>query len=348
MKRRIIILGLTLLVALSLLSGCSKGEEKDLDTSQVVEENQEAIELQKESEIEEEDEYGIISEENSVKITDGRGEEVNISKNPERVVILFASFLDIWMNNGGKNIVGIVEPSEEYITPEIENFKTVGKRESISLEEVIALEPDLVILSSNTSSHIDMISPLEGAGAEVLALDYVYKEDYFKIAKLFATINDELNIYEAEAEKVKYGIEEIIGKVPEEDNPSAVIIRSTKSNTTVLTANTTLGEMFKDLKVINIADKENKQEGSMDFSLEKILEEDPDFIFLQIMGSDVDAVKEKLKSDVESNPAWSSLSAVKNDNYIVLPKELYTYKANNRYEEAYENLAEILYPEIFN
>lgn len=349
MKRRITVLGLTILLVISLLAGCNKAEDEILEKSKNIEENNEPIE--KENEVDdgiEADEYGIISEKGNVRFIDGRGKEVSISKKPEKVVILFASFLDIWINNGGGNIVGMVEPSEEYIRPEIENIKTVGKRGSISLEEVIDLEADLVILSSNTSSHIDMISSLENTGIEILALDYAYKEDYFKIAKLFASINDELDTYKAEAEKIKYGIDEIIDKVPDQDNPSAVIIRSTKSNTSVITANTTLGEMFKDLKVINIADVENKQEGSMDFSLEKILEADPDFIFLQVMGSDVDAVKDKMKSDVESSPAWSSLSAVKDDKYIILPKDLYTYKANHRYKEAYVNLAEILYPEIFN
>lgn len=343
-KRRILISVLILLLGLSLLPGCSKAKDENLDSLQEIQENHKEIEVEEVGA----DEYGIVSESNNVKFIDGRGEEVKISKKPEKVVILFASFLDIWLNNGGGNIVGTVEPSEEYITPEIEKIKTVGKRGSVSLEEVIALEADLVILSSNTSDHIDMISPIESSGSEVLALDYTFKEDYFKIAKLFATINDELDIYKEETEKIKHGIEEIIGKVPGKDNPSAVIIMSTKSNTSVRTSNTTIGEMFEDLKVVNIADMENDKEGNIDFSLEKILETDPDFIFLQIMGSDVDAVKDKLKADIESNPAWSSLSAVENDNYIILPKDLYTYKANHRYKEAYEELAKILYPETFN
>jgi iron complex transport system substrate-binding protein len=55
-----------------------------------------------------------------------------------------------------------------------------------------------------------------------------------------------------------------------------------------------------------------------------------------------------LKKDVDSNSAWGSLKAVKNDRYIILPKELYLYKPNDRYGEAYEGLAKILYPDVFN
>lgn len=61
----------------------------------------------------------------------------------------------------------------------------------------------------------------------------------------------------------------------------------------------------------------------------------------------MDAVNERIQKDVESNPAWASLSAVKNDKYLIMPKDLYLYKANDRYGEAYEELGKILYPEVF-
>ncbi len=44
--------------------------------------------------------------------------------------------------------------------------------------------------------------------------------------------------------------------------------------------------------------------------MEKIIEEDPDFIFVQAMGK-VDKLEQRLKKDVESNSAWSSIKAVK-------------------------------------
>lgn len=335
MKKTLKLLSLIMVFAL-ILTACSQKDVNDNGLNEIENSNQV-----------EQDEYGISLEDEYIKFVDGRGEKVKITSKPEKVVVLFASFIDIWLRNGGE-LVGMVEPSEGYIMPSIEGVKTVGTRASISLEEVIALDPDLVILSSNTSAQLDMIAPLEGAGVEVMALDYSYKEDYFKISKLFAMINDKLDNYENQAKNIRDGIQEIINKIPEEDNPTAIIITSTKSNISVRTANTTLGEMFKDLKVINIADLSNSEEGNKDFSLEKILEDDPDFIFVQTLGSDLDAVKKKLKTDVQSNSAWNSLSAVKNDRYIILAKDLYTYKANHRYKDAYEELAKILYPEIFN
>jgi len=65
------------------------------------------------------------------------------------------------------------------------------------------------------------------------------------------------------------------------------------------------------------------------------------------MGSDLEKITEKLKSDVQDNPAWASLTAVKEGRYIVLPKNLYLYKPNDKYPEAYEGLAKMLYPEVY-
>ncbi|MBG0765459.1 MAG: ABC transporter substrate-binding protein, partial [Tissierellales bacterium] len=49
----------------------------------------------------------------------------------------------------------------------------------------------------------------------------------------------------------------------------------------------------------------------------------------------------------QSNDAWNSLTAVKEGRVYYLPKDLYLYKPNARYPEAFKGLAEIVYPEVF-
>jgi len=39
---------------------------------------------------------------------------------------------------------------------------------------------------------------------------------------------------------------------------------------------------------------------------------------------------------------------VKEGRYIVLPKDLFHYKPNNRWGESYQYLGEILYPTLFH
>ena len=52
-----------------------------------------------------------------------------------------------------------------------------------------------------------------------------------------------------------------------------------------------------------------------------------------------------LESTLLSNPAWETLTAVKEGNYHIMDSNLYNLKPNARWGEAYEKLADILYPE---
>ena len=105
-------------------------------------------------------------------------------------------------------------------------------------------------------------------------------------------------------------------------------------------SDTMTGKMLSDLGCNNILDEYPSM--LQDFSVEKIIETDPDYIFVIPMGND-DALAEKnLKENVESNPAWSILSAVVNDRYILLPKDQFLYKPNALWDQSYAYLADLL------
>lgn len=338
MKRsKFLLIVLALALSISALVGCTPKVEVEEDKPVIKDEA---------NNIDGPDEYGITINDDTVSFVDGRGEEVTLKKEPKKTIVLFASFIDIWMKQGGE-LIGMVESSDEYDLPGTENIPTVGKQGSFSLEEIIALEPELVVLSANTKTQMELIPALESNNIEILVMDYKFKEDYFKTAKVFAAVNNKIELFEQEAGRVKEETQAIIDKAPKENNPKVLVIFATKKAISARTTDSTIGEMFHDLNAINIADSSNDMLSDKNFSMEKILEEDPDFIFVQTMGSDTEAIQERLKMDAESNPAWSSLSAVQNNKYLVLPKDLYTYKANDRYSEAYEELAKILYPEQF-
>ena len=327
----LLIMGLLLAV---LLSGCGK------DVKAVEEEQQQPPLVEVVSE------YGIDITQDQVSFVDGTGQEVHIDKKPQRTIVLFASYIDLWIKNGG-DLIGMVEDKTGESVPGTEGVETVGKTGAISLEKIISLEPDLVILSSNTSSQAELVESLRQNNIQVVGIDYTFKEDYYKTVRLFTAINDREDLYEENALAIKKGVEEIINKVPTDETPKVFIMFASSKSIKSRGSGTTLGQMLADLNTINIADIDNVSLEDKGFSMEALIDEDPDFIFVQRMGSDNDAVLDRIKQDAQSNPAWSSLSAVKNDRYILLPKDLYTYKANQRYPEAYEELAKILYPNTF-
>lgn len=340
---------LSLILMLVLLTTVMIGCKSKVENQQVIqaEDNSQQLETNEDIKEEAKEEYGITITDKTVSFIDGRGEEVTLNKNPERVVVLFNSYLDIWMKNGG-SVVGKLEDSvgQDPILG-TENAEIVGALGSISVEKVLELKPDLVVLISTQKSQMELVPILEENNIPFVALEYYLKDDYFKLARLFSALNEREDLYEENVINVKKDIENIIEKSPKDKEYKVLIMMASAKSVTARGSDSTVGEMLKDLHTKNIADTSNAMLSDKNFSIEKILEEDPDFIFVQTTGNDMEKVKERMKEDVESNPAWASLSAVKNDRYIILPKDLYMFKPNHRYAEAYEGLAKILYPEIF-
>lgn len=337
MKNKYILFILIITLVVMIFTGCGHNAALEADSENNIDD----------IEVDSMEEYGVTIKEDSVSALDRQGQEVIINKNPERVVILYNSYLDIWMRNGG-NVVGKLEDTvgQEPIA-NTEDIEIVGKFGGISVEKLLSVEPDLVIINSSIPSQMELVTPLEANGVQVISLEYKGKEDYFKLVRLFSALNERDDLFEENAIVIEKGIDEIISKVPEDKEIKVLVMVASAREIRARDSSDYVGLMLDDLNTINIADTSGEMLQDKNFSMEKIIEEDPDFIFVQTTGSDMEKIKERLIQDVESNPAWSSLTAVKNNRYIVLPKDLYMIKANHRYVEAYKGLAEIIYPEIF-
>ena len=101
------------------------------------------------------------------------------------------------------------------------------------------------------------------------------------------------------------------------------------------------GAMLTDLGVKNLADENRSL--LKDFSLESVIEMNPDFIFVVPMGNDNAAAMKALEDQTAANPAWATLSAVENGRYITLDPHLFQYKPNERWDQSYQVLFDALY-----
>ena len=79
-------------------------------------------------------------------------------------------------------------------------------------------------------------------------------------------------------------------------------------------------------------------------AMEAIIRDDPEYIFVVLQSADPADAQAVLESTLLSNPAWSTLTAVKEGRYYVMDQTLYNLKPDARWGEAYEQLADILYP----
>ncbi|MBP1926159.1 iron complex transport system substrate-binding protein [Sedimentibacter acidaminivorans] len=353
-KTKFLALLIIALMLIILITGCSKNNSGDAtpETSAPSTENTEVSNKEENNASETPEnndavsEYGVTINDEDVTFEDYTGEMVTIKKNPERVVCLYNSYLDIYYSCGGE-VVGRVKESEEKPVEESLKAEVVGTSGAPSLEKVLELQPELVIMTSGFSGQTEMIPTLKENNIQVIAIKNDYLEDYYKSVRLFTAITGREDLYQEQMDKVKKGVDKIVEKAPTDKKYKVLILFASAKSLTVRNSESMVGEMLKDLNTINISDTQTDPSNAKVFSMEKIIQEDPDFIFVQTMGSDHEKIMERLKSDAEDNPAWASLKAVKNDKYIVLPKDLYMYKPNDRYPEAYKGLAEILYLEVY-
>ncbi|NLK74747.1 MAG: ABC transporter substrate-binding protein [Clostridiales bacterium] len=282
----------------------------------------------------------------SYSFTDSLGNRVQLENTPERVVSLVGSYAETWMLAGG-SLVGVTNDviTERAIDVPSET-KIVGTIKEPNIEEVLALSPDFVILTTDVESHKKAADILEQSKIPYAFFKVEHFEDYLHMLDICTDITGNKDLYEKNGLAVKKQIDKIVSKIYEKDYPEVEIlfIRAFSSGAKAKHDDNMACKIFNDLGTVNIAAKHESLLEQL--SMEEIIEEDPDYIFVVTMGDSQKAIQ-ALKDGIEKNPAWSDLSAVKNDRYIVLPKDLFHYKPNARWGESYEYIAKILYPEEF-
>lgn len=279
----------------------------------------------------------------SASVTDVNGTVVSLDKNA-RVVACYGSFAECWLLSGG-NLAGVTQDAiDEGRITDTQGISVVGTVKSIDLEKLVELEPDYVILSADLTAHTGIKSSLDSLGISYGYFRVDTFEDYRAMMEQFCNVNEREDLFEENVVKVGERIDEILSEIPDESDKTVLLVRAFSTGIKAKTDDNLAGQILKEYSMINIADKTPSI--LEDLSIEQIIKEDPDYIFVTTMGSEEEAIA-YLKNNIESNPAWSELSAVKNGNYVVLPKDLFHYKPNNRWDESYEHLAKIIYPEIF-
>ena len=274
--------------------------------------------------------------------TDDLGREVRVG-NSERVATLIGSFTDIWLLAGGKVTATADDSWESLELPLGEEVVNLGSILEPDIEKLIASEPDFVIASANVDVNIEMEEILSQAGIEVAYFAVSNFDEYLHMLRICTQITGREDLYVQNGLKVQEQIAEIKERV---DGRAPVVLFLRASATSVKakgSRGSVCGEMLSDLGCINIADN---NEGLLDeLSMEAIIAADPDYIFVTIQGNNQDAAMQNVEELLISNPAWGSLTAVKEKNYYLLDKRLYFLKPNARWGEAYAGLADILYPE---
>ena len=272
--------------------------------------------------------------------TDALGRDVTVTSH-DRVAAMIGSFADVWLLSGGE-LVATANDSWESLDLDLgDDVVNLGSIQEPNTEALLATQPDLVIASTNTTSNVEMENMLTEAGVTVAYFDVSNFEQYLNMLDKCTMITGRRDLYKTNGTDVKEQIDTIKSRV-DGSNPKILFIRTSSSSVKAKQSEGSVGgEILKDLGCVNIADSDTSLLD--DLSLEAIVVADPDYIFVTTQGNDTDAAIRNIDKLLTSNPAWSSLTAVKQGRYYVLDKKLYNLKPNAKWGEAYKQLADILY-----
>ncbi len=279
-------------------------------------------------------------------LTDSNGTVLEVPADP-KAVCLYGSYADAWLSAGG-SLLGVTGDAVEERGLDVGDAAIVGTVKEPNTEKIIALEPELVILSSDIAGHNDIRDVLEAAGLACAYFRVDTFEDYAAMMKEFCAVTGRKELYLETVEQPKALIASVTAAAEKQrengfQQPSVLLIRAFSSGIKAKSEEELAGAILTELGCHNIADDHPSM--LEELSLEEVIESDPDFIFVTTMGSEKKAL-DYLDSLIAENPAWQGLSAVKEGRYVVLPKDLFHYKPNGRWGESYAYLAEILYPGI--
>ena len=276
-------------------------------------------------------------------IKDDLGREVTLAKKPERIVVTSASFLEPLHAVGG-DVVG--RPDSKTLPDWAKGKTSIGRVYNVDLEKLLACAPDLVI--ANKGMNEKLLESLNINKIPTLVVDMKNYEEVKNEVRLFSQVTGEKEKGEALIKSMDDQIKAIADKIPKEKRRIA-ILHSTAQGLSVQLDTSIAGSTAKMLGFVNVASGMSPLENNPDsapYSIETMVEQNPEILFVTSMGK-IDEVKRGMDNTIALNPAWQTIPAIKNGKMFYLSQEHFLLSPGINYPAAVEEMAKLVYPELF-
>ena len=284
-------------------------------------------------------------------VTDDAGRKLSFAKKPSRIVSLtygtdeiLTEVVDTKRIQAYSRWAGDNEIS--FITKE--QAQKVGCKVHDSLENILKLEPDLVVASIATSN--ELVQSLEHMGIKVYIArsPHNYQEMCAKIVNLAEAVGEKAK-GEALVSKMNermQALEQRLSKLPDSKRKVAVAFNFTSA---MGRRGDLLDNMMTMAHVINGAAAVTppiSEHGSVVISKEMVVGINPDVFLLPTWNFNNKQDIKGYANAVKNDPAYRNVKAVKNDQ-IKFVSDKYRYVASQHVVEAIEAIAKAIYPELF-
>lgn len=275
-----------------------------------------------------------------VELTDTLGTTVIIESKPEKIISLAPSITEILYAIGaGNQVIGRTDydnfPEEVLDLPSIGGFSA----DSISIETIVSLEPDLVIGGSTLQA--DIATALNENGIPCIIFERNSVSGIMDLMLLLGEVTGNQEDATGAVAKLETRLNEVatvVETIPEDERVT-VFYEVWHEPLMTTTNQTFIGELINLAGGINIFAELEKTYPSV--SAETIIEANPDVI----LGPSSHG--EQLNAEmISTREGWSELSAVTNERIYIIQGDIIS-RAGPRVVDALEDIAAALYPDYF-
>jgi iron complex transport system substrate-binding protein len=183
-----------------------------------------------------------------------------------------------------------------------------------NVEAIAGRQPDLVVIALDTAG---LVAGLKNVGIDSLLLPAAKTLDdsYAQITKL-GEVTGHTSEAQALVSKMKSDVDGLIKQLPQQSSNKTYYYELDNTFFTA-TSNTFIGAVIGTTGLKNIGDAADDGSGYPQLSQEKIVQANPDFIFL----ADTKCCAQS-KDTVSQRPGWSTISAVKTGKIVALDDDI--------------------------
>ncbi|MDC7238013.1 MAG: ABC transporter substrate-binding protein [Sphaerochaetaceae bacterium] len=269
---------------------------------------------------------------NTIEFTDSYNRTVQISKNPQRIVSLGPNITEIVSELDFDKLVGRTDYCD--YPEKVSSVKSIGSITNANIEEIIELEPDLVIGSVHCPK--DLLENLTKLGICSIAIydDNSLDGSYNIISKIGYVMNEEEKANEI-IKNNKALVDQIVDKTSTLDKKTVYYALSFGEwGDFTAGGSTFIGKMINLAGAINIAEDVD----GWNYSVEQLIEKDPQIIIVSKYYNSKDQF-------INTWP-YSSLTAVKENRVYEIDNNLLD-RQGIRNAQGLLELAKIIHPNEF-
>jgi iron complex transport system substrate-binding protein len=275
-----------------------------------------------------------------MKFTDSVGREVEIKDPPARIVSLAPSITEsLYAIGAGSLLVGRTDfcdyPQEALALPSVGGFDS----STISIETIVALDPDLVI--GGSIYQADLAESLAKAGIPVFIMEPRTVEEIMDSLQTLGRVTN----HAADADTLVAGMQsridavaQVVNGIPQAERPT--VFYEVWADPYMTTSNQTyIGELIKMAGGVNIF--ADLKEDYPTISAEEIIARDPRVILGPSNHAD-----QLTGEAIMAREGWSNIAAVKSDRIYIVDGNIVS-RTGPRVVDALEDIIRDLYPDKF-